>query len=61
MKKTYKVWMVIEEYIEHEDGTEEFRDMTETETRSAGFFSTLEEAETQMNEIHNQFNGDFTK
>ena len=60
MKKSYKVWMIIEEYIEHDDGTEEFRDMKEAETRSAGCFSTLEEAENQMNEIAMQYSGDFT-
>ena len=61
VKTSYKLWIVIEEFKELSDGSEEFRDMKEEETRSCGAFSSLEEAYEQMNEIASQFEGDFTK
>ena len=57
---TYKVWMVIEELTEFEDGTEAFKDI-EDNPRSVGRFDTLDEAYNQMNEVADQYEGDFTK
>jgi stress response protein YsnF len=59
-RKTYKVWMVVEELTEFTDGTERFKDI-EDHTRSVGRFDTIEEANNQMNEVANQYEGDFTK
>lgn len=46
--KSYTLWIKIEEHIEFEDGTEEYRDMEEEEPRSVGRFSNIEEAFDQM-------------
>lgn len=47
-KKSYTLWIKIEEHLEFEDGTEEYRDMEEEETRSVGRFSNIEDANDQM-------------
>lgn len=59
-KRTFTVWAEIEEYVEYTDGTEDFIDRTDEETRSCGRFSSIEEAVEQMNEIANNNEGDFT-
>lgn len=54
-RKSYKLWIQIEEHIEYSDGTEKYRDMKEEETRSIGCFNKLEDANEQMQtlgEIH---------
>ena len=52
-KKTYTLWITIEEHIENPDGTEKYRDMSEEDTRSVGRFSNLEDAIEQMDTLGN--------
>lgn len=61
VKESFTVWMIIEKHTEFADGTEKYEDLKESETRSGGRFSTLEEAEEQMEEIASEHQGDFTK
>lgn len=61
VKKTYTVWMMIEEHTEYTDGNEEYIDLKDEETRSCGRFNTLDEAFEQMNNVAEQHEGDFTK
>jgi hypothetical protein len=58
-KISYKVWMTVEQHVEFE-ATEQFENI-ETDTRSAGRFDTYDEAVNQINEIGEQFEGDFCK
>lgn len=58
IKKDYKVWVVIEERTEFEDGSEEFKDL-EDNTQSAGHFDSIEEAERQLSNINSNYEGDF--
>lgn len=53
VKKSYQVWMVIEEHKEFSDGTEKYRDLKQEETRSLCRVATIEEANEIMNEIAN--------
>lgn len=50
-KKSYKLWITIEEHIEFTDGTEKYRDMKEEDTRSVGRFSKIEDAYFKMNTL----------
>lgn len=59
-KRTYKLWVSIEEHIEFEDGSDEYKDI-EYNTVSAGKFDTLCEAELRMNLISETFERDFTE
>lgn len=58
IKKDYKVWVVIEERTEFEDGSEEFKDLKDN-TQSAGHFDSIEEAERQLSNINSNYGGDF--
>jgi hypothetical protein len=49
VKKTYKLWITIEEHTEFSDGSDKYRDMKEEDTRSLGTFSTVELANEHMN------------
>jgi len=60
-KITYKVWTSIEKKIEHPDGTEEYVELDQEETRSLGTFTTLKKAREQvttLGEIHQSDNDD---
>ena len=59
VKKTYKIWMVIEERTEFDDGSEKFKDLKDN-TQSAGNYDTLEEAEEVLGKISELYSGDFT-
>jgi hypothetical protein len=62
VKKSYTLWITIEEHTEYSDGTEKYRDMKDEETRSVGRFSNLKDADEQMQtlgEIHMR-DGDVT-
>jgi 5-hydroxyisourate hydrolase-like protein (transthyretin family) len=52
-KKTYQIWMVIEECTTDKDGNETYRDLEE-ETRSAGRYESVKDALEAMDEIHNE-------
>jgi len=55
VKKSYTLWITIEEHTEYSDGTEKYRDMKDEDTRSVGRFSNLKDANEQMQtlgEIH---------
>jgi hypothetical protein len=58
VKKSFKIWVVIEEQTMFEDGSEEYKDL-EDNVQSAGHFDTLEEAEAILNEINKNYEGDF--
>ena len=58
VKKSYKIWVVIEEQTTFSDGSEEFKDL-EDNTQSGGHFDTLEEAESVLAEINANYEGDF--
>jgi hypothetical protein len=60
IKKSYKVWVVIEEVSVFPDGSEKYEDLKE-ETRSAGHFDTVEEAIDTMEKIGETYEGDFRK
>lgn len=51
VKKSYTLWITIEEHTEFSDGTEKYRDMKDEDTRSVGRFSDLQEACDQMNTL----------
>jgi hypothetical protein len=53
VKKTYRIWMVIEECTIDDDGNETYEDFDEY-TVSAGKYSSLEEAQTAMERFHNE-------
>lgn len=55
VKKTYKIWLVVEECTEFADGTEVFKDLKD-ETASVGSYGRLERAYARMNEVANTFN-----
>ena len=59
-KITYKIWMVVEETVTYPDGTVIETDLTDN-TQSAGNFSTLEEADSQLGKIADYYGGDFTE
>jgi hypothetical protein len=62
VKKSYTLWITIEEHTEYSDGTEKYRDMKDEDTRSVGRFSNLKDANEQMQtlgEIHMR-DGDVT-
>ena len=62
VKKSYTLWITIEEHTEYSDGTEKYRDMKDEDTRSVGRFSKLKNANEQMQtlgEIHMR-DGDVT-
>ena len=49
VKKSYTLWITIEEHKEFSDGTESYKDLKyEAETRSVGRFSKLKDACEQM-------------
>jgi hypothetical protein len=56
VKKTYKVWLVIEECTEFADGTEVYKDLKDEETASVGSFGKLDNAIDRMNIVANTFN-----
>jgi len=47
-KTTFKIWTVIEKHIEYVDGTDEFVDLKDEETRSLGEFGKLQNARVQV-------------
>ena len=55
VKKTYKVWLVVEECTEFADGTEVYKDLKD-ETASVGSFGKLESAYERMGIVANTFN-----
>ena len=62
VKKSYTLWITIEEHTEYSDGTSQYRDMKDEDTRSVGRFSNLKDANEQMQtlgEIHMR-DGDVT-
>jgi len=61
LKKSYKVWTIIEEQTEWSDGSETYKDLKNEidGVKSVGWFDTLEEACEQTEEIMNTFTGDF--
>ena len=60
IKKCYKLWITIEEHTFNEKtGKETYKDLKQEETRSIGDVDTLEEAIERMNEIGEEFQGDF--
>jgi len=59
-KKTYKLWVTIEEHIVYEDGSDEYRDIEE-DTVSAGEFSQIQAARLRMDLVSETFGGDFTE
>jgi len=56
VKKTYKVWLVIEECTEFADGSEVYKDLKDEETASVGTFGKLDSAIDRMNIVANTFN-----
>jgi len=48
VSKTYKLWIQIEEHKVFSDGSEEYIDLKEDETRSVGRFKKVKDARRQM-------------
>ncbi len=53
-ERTFKLWVTVEEHIIYDDGSDDYKDV-EDDTASAGQFGTIEEAERQMELIHETF------
>lgn len=57
-QKTYKLWITIEEHVEFDDGSDEYRDLKELDTRSVGTFTDMDDALEQMNSLGDMFQSD---
>jgi len=60
VRKTFKLWVVIEQRTEYSNGEEVFEEL-EDNVQSAGHFDTIEEAEQQLSDIAQAYGGDFTE
>ena len=56
-KKEYKIWTVIEEHTVYTDGSDNYVDLRDEETASAGEFNNLKDARLRVELISRVFEG----
>ncbi len=58
IKKSYTLWITIEQHTEFSDGTEKYEDLKNDDTRSVGRFTKIKDAREQMQTLGDIHMGD---